>query len=253
MILNIRGCSGSGKTWLMRRIMEGLGPPEPILDADGRPEGYLLRGNIRVIGTYENQCGGCDAVKFNKDFTRRLRLSAKGQDETLASDLLALGLRQEDVTHILDKAARGKGWAGVYLIDAVIRSWAQMGHVIFEGLIVSGIHDRWLRISKEVSPIIWAFLDTPIDVCVQRILERNGGKPFNVEYLEDIRNSRTPKQLAIVTEEGERAVWIDHARAFKQVMEIIHQEVPELRLQPPGETSGKTFILPLNASRLCPL
>ena len=240
--------------------MEELGPPEPILDADGRPEGYQLQGNIRVIGTYKNQCGGCDSVRFNKDYTRRLRLLPKAESrekERLEGDFLALGLRQEDVAHILDKAARGKSWAGVYLIDAVIRSWAQLGNVIFEGLIVSGIHGRWLRISKEVSPIIWAFLDTPIDVCIARILERNGGKPFNVEYLKDIRNSRTPKQLSVIAEAGERAVWIDHTRAFEQVMEIIHQEVPELRsanyTPPPGETSGKTFILPLDASRLCPL
>ena len=68
MIVQIRGTSGSGKTTVMRKIMEGLGhwSPEHI---EGRKQPWLSRSyhgtdptNIVVLGHYESACGGCDNI-----------------------------------------------------------------------------------------------------------------------------------------------------------------------------------------------
>jgi len=254
LILNIRGCSGSGKTHLIRQIMEELGPPEPILDPVGKPEGYLLRGNIRLVGRYESACGGCDRLRWEPEILRRFACLPEGK-ETLIADLAARNVTEEDIKDLLAKAAKGRSVDGFTArSEALVRRWATIGHIIFEGLMISSVYARYLKLSKELGGMVWALLDTPVDVCIKRVLERNGGKPINEDYVHS-KWETTRKHYDWATAEGEKVVWIDHTRAFEQVMEIIRQEVPELRpanYTPPGETSGKTFILPLDASRLCP-
>lgn len=262
MILNIRGTSGSGKTWLIRRIMEELGPPEPIISAEGeKPDGYLLQGNIRLVGSYENVCGGCDAVNFSKHTKAILKRWPKSREELLA-ELDALHISEPDKEKMLSRLEKGKEAGGtVGLVEARVRSWAAIGHVIFEGLIISGSYWRF----QKIGGVIFAFLDTPLDLCTQRIMERNGGKPVKFENTKSKwDDARSTYQIAV--QGGEQAVWIDHTCAFEQVMEIIYGNVPELREgllryiqplelsspEPTGETNGKTFTLPLDASRLCP-
>jgi len=70
MIIQIRGTSGSGKTWAMRRVMEKLGTWTPYYEDNlssrrRRPLGYILDGAqvcIAVLGGYEAACGGCDTI-----------------------------------------------------------------------------------------------------------------------------------------------------------------------------------------------
>ena len=61
MIVNIRGGSGSGKTFLVRQLM-AVQNAQPILDDDGKIEAYHLDGNIYVIGRYNVMSGGCDRI-----------------------------------------------------------------------------------------------------------------------------------------------------------------------------------------------
>lgn len=57
----------------------------------------------------------------------------------------------------------------------MIEYWAPKGHVIWENVLVSANIGRWAVLSKKLEPInhnVWVFLDTPLQVCIDRVLER---------------------------------------------------------------------------------
>ena len=66
MIINIRGCSGAGKTTLVRALMDKHGPATPIEQANPRArryEGYRLPSGARIVGDNERVCGGAEGMK----------------------------------------------------------------------------------------------------------------------------------------------------------------------------------------------
>lgn len=66
MVINIRGTSGSGKSYVMRKVLAGLPDARPIHGALGpkRPEAYFRAGSkpVAIIGPYGTEIGGCDVV-----------------------------------------------------------------------------------------------------------------------------------------------------------------------------------------------
>lgn len=67
-IVQVRGASGSGKTYLMRQLMEELGSPvrvRPKDDPTKRKPSLLVwpAHGIAIVGHYDVQCGGCDTIK----------------------------------------------------------------------------------------------------------------------------------------------------------------------------------------------
>lgn len=63
MIIQVRGTSGSGKTWVMRQVMKLYGPWEPFYVVGRRkPYFYTNQSDIAVLGHYESVCGGCDNI-----------------------------------------------------------------------------------------------------------------------------------------------------------------------------------------------
>jgi len=67
MIVNIRGTSGSGKSHIIRAIMDQYGGKdsfEPVMLEDRKkPFGYYsTSGGLFIPGHYESQCGGCDTI-----------------------------------------------------------------------------------------------------------------------------------------------------------------------------------------------
>lgn len=185
MIINIRGSSGSGKTTLVRRLMDELNARE-IPGAKGKPVGYLLDGNIRVVGSYRTTCGGCDTIGT--------------QDE------------------ICDR----------------IREFSKYGHVIFEGLIINHLFSRYYALSQELGGIIWCFMDTSAEKCLENVKIRrlargvDPAKPFNenrvaAEHQASVRNAG---KFADV---GERVIWLRYENSFEDLMALIRQEVPNGR------------------------
>jgi hypothetical protein len=66
MILNVRGTSGSGKTFTVRSFKDKYGPDLIIPGVDGRTAAHVVNYNmvpVFFIGGYANICGGCDNVK----------------------------------------------------------------------------------------------------------------------------------------------------------------------------------------------
>lgn len=135
MIIQIRGTSGSGKSTIVRNIMN-LFPQEsikPVMREDRkRPIAYRLKHfagapDIAIIGHYETKCGGCDTI------------STPGQSYPIIFEL------------IRRNALEGR-------------------NVLFEGLLISG-DAKWSSALNDLDFTIIE-LTTSLDECLESINER---------------------------------------------------------------------------------
>lgn len=65
MIINVRGTSGSGKTFTTRSFMQAYGPDSTVLDDEGKVIAHVVYYHmvpVYFIGQYTNVCGGCDTI-----------------------------------------------------------------------------------------------------------------------------------------------------------------------------------------------
>lgn len=61
--------------------------------------------------------------------------------------------------------------------------WSYNVHVLYEGAIVAGIISTFYELTKQLRgrhyrEVCFCFLNTPVETCIRRIYERNGGKLF---------------------------------------------------------------------------
>lgn len=96
MIVNIRGTGGSGKSTLVRRVMELYWLREPLMmEGRRRPYGYRLRAEGRrtlyVVGHYETACGGGDTIKTVDEVFLGVEREAR-----LGHDVLFEGIMSQD-------------------------------------------------------------------------------------------------------------------------------------------------------------
>lgn len=155
--INIRGTSGSGKTHLVRTMLnhvtskEGLasGCELTFVKSDIREEcGYLIKRpghrDIWVMGSYEGPTGGCDTISGQLSLDR-----------------------------IYDKVER------TVTVDH--------RHVLFEGLIVCSDARRTKDLVSEKFPLHVILLNTPLEQCKKNIDARRAAKEKGP--LEDHRNT----------------------------------------------------------------
>ncbi len=93
MIINIRGTSGSGKTHLVRQLMEQY-PHRRVYNEAGRrqPIGYVFSHpegrKLAVVGHYETACGGCDTIPKMEHIFELVRESAMAGYDVIFEGLL---------------------------------------------------------------------------------------------------------------------------------------------------------------------
>jgi hypothetical protein len=112
-IINLRGTSGSGKSTVVRRVMEAAGVPAQPLTRDGRrrPYGYLVPRPsglpVFIPGHYETACGGCDTLKTVDEVYALVRAAWQVQQDVLYEGIMV----QDDVRRAvgLDRELRGRG------------------------------------------------------------------------------------------------------------------------------------------------
>lgn len=191
MIVNIRGTNGSGKSTIVRTLMEGRNPIPFVADGPGKRQvlGYSVRNPnpechtpVAVVGRYETACGGCDTIKT--------------QDE----------------------------------VQARVRGHAPSRHVLFEGVIVSDIYGRYKEMADNYpGEWLFAYLDTPLAVCFERIAGRRvaAGKPaegFNRDLVtQKWENAR--RQFDKCTRDKVPAIWLDHTDPFPAVALQFTQDI----------------------------
>lgn len=83
LIINVRGNSGSGKTYLTREFMSLIrSEPGKVFGAtyEGWDEIGDLKGrNWVVLGKYGNVCGGCDTIKTQAEIIERIECAIKAK------------------------------------------------------------------------------------------------------------------------------------------------------------------------------
>jgi len=182
-IVSIRGTHGSGKSTIVRKILDKY-PHIPHQKVGAkRPEGYLVNlpngRNLAVLGPYHTACGGCDAV----------------QPYVTILDLLA--------------EAAGHGY-----------------DVLLEGALVSSSYGSVGHAMNEHAPdSVFAFLDTPLQTCLDRIKARRAAKgnhepldPKNTTVKFD-NVARTKTQMAKLGS-SVRIVDIDHTKPTQQILKL---------------------------------
>ncbi len=185
MIINLRGTSGSGKSTIVRGIMERADKVTPVSGTIKKPHAYLLEGYPRpiyVIGSYENICGGCDGIPT-----------------------------QDAICHR-------------------VRTCAAEGDVLFEGLLISHLFGRYQALDRELTEqghqYIWGFLDTPLELCLERVIERREASgrargPFNpkntTQKWHDMRRVFKKCEASKLD-----ARWIDHTNPIDPVFGWFH-------------------------------
>lgn len=187
IVLNIRGTNGSGKSFIVGEIIRRF-KGMPLYDSNGRIIGYQIGRNVRAIGAYKSTvtCGGCDTVRNDGE--------KKSQDV------------------ICDRVAE----------------WVSQGSsVLFEGLIVSSVLERYYELALRLRPKadwIWGFLNTPTEMCIQRVLQRNGGNSFKTKNLTDkVRTIERTINKLIAREE--KVMMIDSMMGADQVEGILKGEL----------------------------
>lgn len=110
----------------------------------------------------------------------------------------------------------------------LIHKYAALGHVVYEGLLMSTYHGKLGEaMNCYGNNHVWAFLDTPIDVCIDRIkqrrLEAGNDKPLNED---NTRNRMKPIQSlqGRLLRMGKTVVHLKYnCQPAEQVMNIIER------------------------------
>lgn len=107
------------------------------------------------------------------------------------------------------------------IVLPLIQHYARLGHVLIEGLVLSSAVSLWTEVAEEFpGEVVLAFLDTPVDVCIQQVYKRNGGRPIKEKQLIS-HHGTIGRQRARFAERGIRVENIDHTRAYEQVTELL--------------------------------
>ena len=180
--INVRGCNGSGKTTMLRCLArDPLCRVINVIVPDHKPIPVTYApGGIAIIWDYTPAAAGATTAGLDRIKTQA---AAKAVAELVGRD--------PDVKAVL-----------------------------FEGVVVSTIYGPWQEWSKANGGMIWAFLDTPLEVCLKRIQERNGGKPIKEDQVADKhRTIARVREKALA--DGETVRDIHWETALKDIKAVI--------------------------------
>lgn len=147
LLINIRGCNGSGKSTIPMSLINSDSLAfelEYLVDGKYKTLGVVLPSyNSVVIGHYKTKCGGLDTVKDTQ------------------------GIK-----------------------DAVKMLWGLNYHIIMEGIMASTVRQTYIDLFTDLNKsqdykrtiLIYNLLPS-LEVCLDRIQKRNGGKPIKSEQV----------------------------------------------------------------------
>lgn len=91
LVVQVRGTSGSGKTWVMKQVMTYLGYWQPVMSLCGHFPLYNLSENkVAVIGVYGKVNRGCDRLGSAHNIYDLARSLLDGQTEAVLAEGLLL-------------------------------------------------------------------------------------------------------------------------------------------------------------------
>ncbi len=198
-IISLRGTHGSGKSSVVRKILDKY--TSIALNMTGRnskPEGYavdLPTGWMYVRGPYHTACGGCDAIQ-----------------------------PYADIWPMIERRIE-------FGVDAYGRQ-INFVHCLFEGALVSSGYGNLGRSTEKYGDdVVFAFLDTPLELCLERIAARRAtrwatlGKPgapppVNPKNTTE-KYGHVLKSITQIAELGRRTAMIRHTHAVKDTLALL--------------------------------
>ena len=100
-IISVRGTNGSGKTTVVRRVMELFSVKAPVyIDGRKNPYYYMLANGDAgygavIIGSYENTTGGCDTISGTAPIYELVKMHALAGRDVIFEGLM----HAQDVNH----------------------------------------------------------------------------------------------------------------------------------------------------------
>ena len=196
MIINIRGTNGSGKTTLARQL---IGPDAQPVDLNWYPsptkreperrkrvEGWGHPGGFLAIGSYRQGCGGMDTLPSFE-----------------VQQMAVIAAQQLPHPPL---------------------------HTVCEGVLASTVAGSWLEFFKncapERGPVIIAYLDTPLELCLERITARQiaakgEAREIKVDQVRD-KVKAIAATRARFDAAGIRTVTLRHDQAQADLMEALN-------------------------------
>lgn len=185
MIINIRGTSGSGKTTVVRGLMAAAQTEQLFADDS--------RGNL--FGPVHPEAYALHGISSRPTYL--------------------IG-SYEQVCGGCDSISTQDG-----ICDRV-RKYAALGHVVFEGLLLSHLYGRYEALDRELGqPYVWAFLDTPLEVCLDRVRARRIARGVTKELNPTNTTQKwgDMRRVAAKAKHAELDVrWLDHNKAVEEVL-----------------------------------
>jgi len=206
-IINLRGTSGSGKSYVVWHLMNEFGVKSVIKKGD-KVVGYRLNQDIMIVGRYALNPKTYDpaTVDDNVEICFESKRGISG-DTKLRIEHAVKALRLKSVRWtdrgvsgsyiVSDPKLSARKYVGCGGTDQIksqieitdrIEKFAKKGKVVvFEGLLVSGLYSRYKefagKLAKKGHHFIWAFIDIPIERCIDRAIIRRkstgNNKMFN--------------------------------------------------------------------------
>ena len=206
IVIKLGGCNGSGKTSVIRALLESTSFKFEVVDNRRKSFTYGT-GNLpkalqdagfkyaTVLGSYVNVCGGMDTISDKED--RNRLILANSQPNTL---------------------------------------------LVFEGLITGKTYGRIGEISESAGHQgrwIYAYMDTPYEECVRRVMlrraERRAAKGIDsqVDDFDPERTMRPTYKACVSTarkaeEQGHRVVHLDHTKKPHELAKKLIAEAAKL-------------------------
>lgn len=114
MLIQIRGTSGSGKSFIVNRIMSKHSF-KPIREK-GEIIGYICKDlNLFIVGKYTTACGGCDSVPTQDEICRRIRIGLKRGYNVLFEGLICSHIAERYAKLYKDCTKRGISVTYIFL------------------------------------------------------------------------------------------------------------------------------------------
>lgn len=108
-----------------------------------------------------------------------------------------------------------------------LHHFAELGHVLYEGLLSSEYYGKLGEASERYGPThVFAFIDTPIETCIERIKARRLAKGNTKPLNEENTRGRVKKIEALkvkLQRMGRKVVTIEHRNSFNQVYGLFEE------------------------------
>ena len=196
MIVNVRGTSGSGKSHLVKQVIDRMtrhhgAPTKESQDRRRQPIAYkwvwpdTAGRDLYIPGHYESPCGGCDTIKS------------------------------------MERVA-----------DMVRRAYDDGFNVLFEGLLYSEETKRTLNMyGEEGRDIQLVKLTTPLDVCINSVNKRRHARmgdkftPINPKPTVEKKFHTTHRACDKLRRRGVPVTYVSRETALNHVLDLLGEEV----------------------------